>query len=391
MDKQSVHLGCRAYVRDGNIVWFSNFTFNGLFKVDLDTGKVDFVHKFDGIPINQVATHGFALKRNNELVFFPLYDDKIIVYNIRNDQQEAVAMPKADVSQGLLSGICANGNQVLLFPVLSGNAVWNFNIEKRSLEREGWLSDFFENSLKEGLRIRTSAYREQMVLCVIDGHVIWEFDLDQRKKRLLKIDIGDEPVNQVVFDGHDYWVLMENSQIVHQWNEERGLAVQYAPEHERWVGSYWQVPFNCFGFVGDEVYLANYYALNVMKICRGNKEMKVAFEYPLLFRIIKELAWGAVFSGMETYKDAIMLLPQRGNMILVFNYETNNARGMELKIWKREIPHFNELCAMKMNAEKCILETQEIYDLKTFCSSLEQGDSQIMGRGNVGASIYRFA
>ena len=324
----------------------------------------------------------------DELIWIPSFDDKIITYNIKNGQQHIIRIPEVNVKQELCSGVCMCGNQIILFPKFSGNAVWSFDPARKYLKREDWLSRFFENEMPEqGLIIRVYVSQDD-ILCVAGGTYIWRINVNKREIKRMEINADVGSIIKVAFDGTDYWILLENSQDVLQWDGQNNSYVRYSPESEKWVDIHRQSPYGNIIFDGTEAYLVNHYASDVMKIDREERKIVKAFEEPSGYRIVKEMTWGGVFFGTEVYNNTLLFLPQRGNMMLMYNRTANYVEGIEFEIVKREIPYFNELFTERIKTERQISETEELYRLSGFLRSIEKKKASNERQENVGAAIY---
>lgn len=91
-------IGCHHFVVDNGYAYFSNWSYNGLFRVELKTGKALFLGSFKNEKQNEFNIHLEILQQNEKIYFFPYRGRHVHVYSLTDQSISAIEIKK--VSEG---------------------------------------------------------------------------------------------------------------------------------------------------------------------------------------------------------------------------------------------------------------------------------------------------
>lgn len=381
-----VHLGSRAFVLEDDRIWFSNFSFNGLFCLELETGEIELVHKFESVADHEIGSHGFAYKEGDEIILIPLSFGDVIVYNVKTKKEHVVRLPAR-------KGFCVQtykiGTKIWMIPSISTDNVLVYDIVTKTVMLDKKMQQtLYDYSEGEEWKIFGERSQNRFILCSPGKKKICEVDLDTTEAEFLNIPIEDD-IFEVVCDGADYWVLLMKSQDVYKWIRAEEKCERYRVTEEKWVQETCQVPYSQIVFADNNILLMNYYAQHIMRIDKEKKIVEKAFDYPADFRIMKELEWGAVFTGAVHDDERLCMVPCRGSHVLLYDLQKRLINGIELVIDKNKISYLENVIEKNMR-ERCVVESEEMYGLRRFLGLSMQSGNKGNPDGETGKNIYSF-
>lgn len=111
-------LRCQGFVEIENDIWFSNWFFNALVKIDKMSGYIQYLEKFPNYDIYQEKLYADVCYVNGWLVFVPNYSDEIVSYNIIKGKFNSVKLDIELVGSQKPSYKCSYvyGKYVYMFP-----------------------------------------------------------------------------------------------------------------------------------------------------------------------------------------------------------------------------------------------------------------------------------
>lgn len=388
MSEAMVHLGSKAAIQEKTNLWFSNFNFNGLFKMDLCTGDVEFVHRFALVANDKVGIHSAAYKCGEELIFIPVSGNEIITYNISRKKEYGIQIPDMTPDD---SGVVAykRKDKIWLFPIANIRKVFCYDIKERTIEEDmalsGILSDYAAN---EENMIGVSVHENILLIYLRGRNTICRVNLESLEVQYHELAIDNGKIYKVAYDGMEYWVLLENSWEVYKWNKQADTYEKYVPDEEIWIGNNKILPYGDICFVDSEVVLMSYNAFHVMKIDREQGKVEKAFDYPDDFRVINELSWGGVWGASVVYGDKLCLVPHRGSHVLFYDSQSREVKAAELIAEKSKISYLDEVVQARIQKDM-LVETKEVFSLEEYMRIIESQGDKKHANTEVGEKIYQ--
>ncbi len=385
-----VHIGGGAVTKEReNIMWLSNAGFNGLFKLNIDTGYIELVHKFEKIANNAIMAHSMLYIEEDEIICIPYFDKRIAVYNLKTEQEHTFDIPNLQNKKGFGAYACKADNKIWLFSVYGVDDVWYYDIDKKSVTKDVELTGILNNFINgETCSLIFQQYYNTLFLCSSEKNKIYVIDLLKKTHESFSINIDKLKISKIAYDGQYYWISQENSQTVIQWDKKSGLYTEYKAHDEKWVTGKTIMPYSEILFIDSEVILINYYAQNVMRVNKEKKIVENVFQYPKKFKIVNEISWGPVFSKGFIQNHELLLIPQRGNMILRYDFETQLVAGIELGMPQNRIPYLRDMYREKSCMDGIIRESEELYTLYGYMDLLKPHRAEKGSQKKMGSMAY---
>lgn len=116
-----------------NKIWLSNIMANGLYQLEPELGKLEFVCCFDSAEKFAQYQHKKVLRYNNILIFVPLFSEEINLFNIRDHTQSSIKIRKNRMEE-TISDAVVFGDELLLFPMKKKDTLIRVNLIDYSVE-----------------------------------------------------------------------------------------------------------------------------------------------------------------------------------------------------------------------------------------------------------------
>lgn len=88
-------ISCHHFVEIDNYAYFSNRSYNGLFQVELDTGKTKFLGNFEDEPLSEYNIHWELFAQENQIYFLPRRGRHVHIYSLKDQSITAIEIRKA--------------------------------------------------------------------------------------------------------------------------------------------------------------------------------------------------------------------------------------------------------------------------------------------------------
>lgn len=391
MIQHKIYLSSEAYVKDEKYIWFSNITFNGLFRLNLCTKQVEFIDIFRESAIEKEELHAAAYKEEGELIFVPAKDNKIMVYNIRTQRQTVINIPEVHNKKGFLANAYREENVIYLFPTASSDDVWCFDIKSKNIIKDVKLSKIWHTfAREENLDVRIYKNQTNIIMCCTETKCVCEINMKTKEAECFTIDVPEDGrFSRVAHIGDSYWILLEDTHDIYQWHRKQNIFTKYIAMEREWDTINHILPYSNILFLENEILLVNYYARNVMRVNIEKKVIEKAIDYPEQFFASGEMKWGAMFSDAQINNGReVWLFPRRGNMIIKYDLKTQNVEGMELVIQEQKIPYVENLVEKKSCYYKLLFETQTVCSLPRYLNQVHKFSINNGNKQNIGAIIF---
>ena len=203
---------------EGNFFWFFAGGMNGIFKGDIENGRLELLTEIDGCEKTDAVKFSCGIKVGSKLFFCPFNSNCICEYDMKKNST------KIFKSEQL---ICPRINNVVHFKdnlYLFGknqSFIATFDLTKEEInimqnER------FCKKYVKGNPPIRDLIIREEFVY-IADKDNIIELNLltNNVQEYFIEKNIGNDRADTLAFDGKDFWILYKKNGLV-QWNKEEG-------------------------------------------------------------------------------------------------------------------------------------------------------------------------
>ncbi|SEJ88054.1 CDP-Glycerol:Poly(glycerophosphate) glycerophosphotransferase [Propionispira arboris] len=216
---------------DGEKTWFIPSLLNGLFELDLVTGKLNFLALFPNEILNDRYKHILIKKIKNRLLIAPWYSSVLMEYDlIENTFREITLQITKNLYPAFgevfrIIGMVQYKNYVFLFGLQQ--AIVRYNLNTRKCE---YYTKWF--------KLIEAEFTKEKVFCLLNSFFshdskiffflqqtngILEFDMKTTKARLHRVGNIENSYNGMVFDGRFYWLIDDRKGKIIKWNYKDGL------------------------------------------------------------------------------------------------------------------------------------------------------------------------
>lgn len=113
-------------------LWFSNNTFNGLFRMKMNGGEIEFVGHFPEETIDRTSMHKKCLAVQDYLYFFPALGNHIHIYNVQSGKFSSIEFPRGEMDS--CSDAVLVKDKIYIFPADKQTDLYCLDIKTSSLQ-----------------------------------------------------------------------------------------------------------------------------------------------------------------------------------------------------------------------------------------------------------------
>jgi len=381
---QKVNIGTYACaVDEDGVLWMSDFHFNGLFKYDILTQKINWIAQFPDVSVGSERLHASAYIYTDAVVFVPMKDTKVRIYIKSENRFISLHVPVGENSTIFYANSILLDNNIYFLS--KDFRVWKCDLLNKSVVEDVELSDLCKENLSEN---------EIGISTLQSGFGFWQKEskkgckLDILSRTLKTFDVEIEKDAQVFFyEKGKYWFLLENSFDVLEWDGKKTIK-SYKGEGNEWLNKRKKNPYDIICQVKNELYVLNQYSKYIMKIDEKLKTIERLFIYPSEFKVLKQIGYGTIFSKAYQYKEYVLFVPQRGNMVLFYSKKGNVIKGHDFSIDKREIPYWNRIISERLAVSQGVMEAVGFVELDEYLEALKNVLKRNRDKlDNIGAQI----
>lgn len=234
------NLSYYAQVVVGNELWVSNIRFNGLFKIDLESGGVVFIGKFPRYDMGNEELHLFAKKYRDKIYFFPKQSKGIDIYDLKKGTFTYVEC-ETDRDNGYATAInafCFDENNVFVVPCYLNTPLQEFSLKKELIIRSIELqksSKYVKNETNTRMLYACKA-RNEIFYPIKGTNKVGSYHSKEKKEKVYSIKGVKKILGDIVFDGKDFWINADQG--IYQWNPYEGdlkFVCDCSSEKEGWI------------------------------------------------------------------------------------------------------------------------------------------------------------
>ena len=288
-------------------LWFSNNTFNGLFRMNLDSGNIELMDFFPNEKRDLVAAHKKCICYNGKLFFFPANANNIHIYDI--SKQKFTVIPIDRDSWEYCGDAILVGEKIYIFMLYTNQDVLVLNTQDLSLHKiPSFRTAYRQITKNDKIKLflcRCSEYNGKIYTAFHGTDVVVSFDV--KTEELIFFHTGIEDIFFCyVYDGK-CWIITWHTGDVYQYDFRGEPVLMHSGGNKKDIHK-----FNQIISYADRIWAIPAYPGSM--ICfdhLGNKKIYDDFagenpEYILFF-------------GTVLVKDEMWLLPHRLDYIYALN------------------------------------------------------------------------
>lgn len=364
MMDDSIHLNYLGTCRCKNKIWFTSGEFNGLFSLDLGNLSVNYESRIPYLEEwDRIAYNYLNLVYNDKLLFMPPLCRKIFVYDIGNAQAHEVVMPLEDF---LLVGIIQCENTIWLFPKDLKQGVYILDVLSLQIKKDVEISALV-GDIEDDVRGIKLSETEYAFYSIEDNQII-EIDIVKKRKHIYSCFPKNMDIWQTFYDGQNYWAIQKDSTDIYEWNYNENKVIKYCLTEKELVTDENILPlYTSIVFINDQIIILSNKTRFIMKIDKSTRTISKLADYPNEFRFLMNIYFynHAFPAPYDVIGSKIWIHPVCGNMLLIYDVETNHFEGKELVVTAKQLPFLQNVITHNINQEICY-ESEDLCTLQNF-------------------------
>ena len=382
---------------DDEYIWFTLYGKNGLFRMDKQTGEVEFVSRFPGMRDNGHPFFVNLLAEVADTMFFvPFGVDRIVMYNLADKAVASIDIKPPRHIPGIsyeerckFHNVFSYGNKIFFIPY-SYPAIICLDVITGQTEyyTEG-LHEFAGHLPPGSYCLSHSSCRNHSVIAAVayGTSVVFLFDMETCKATVQKISGKATGWMDICFDGTDYWLVPKNDSPIVRWNPTSNAVIEYGNFPADLVPG--ESRFRKIIGVLDYIWL---FPLNANMILAINK-------HDGTMTVVRKFDSAADANGGYTLAhlvgDTIYAIPRNGNIIEEYDARTTARRTLSLTIADEllaETATVDKRLSLPIYIEGGLFTTENFLNIvaNNYYTGHANHNEVAVNNGAAGQSIYRF-
>ena len=357
-----------AYINE-NDMWFASSSFNGLFYMNRETGKTEYIGEFIGEELSEIRLYSKVVKVDNKLFFIPFNATSIAEYDMENNQFKRIEIEDNEIKKKFLS-YAVFENYIYLMPLFYGRIIrFNFKIEKINY-MEYWNKKIEKFKIIKGIWFRDVFQINEKLYCPFyQKNLIMIFDLKNENMEVVELGKETDLFQGIEYDGEKFWLIPEKRGYIACWKkgEKRISYIKDFPKSFEFQNQ--DVPFLSTSFSNGKVWILPCYANSILQIdVQTNKIHNISFEIKKpINRLNPDTFWE--FGGIHSDNNEVILYQFNTLGMIVFD-----KKGKIKSIQKVTLPETMRKEDMIKYSLKNIYGEfieEDYYSLNTYISRVE--------------------
>lgn len=371
-------------------LWFSNFKFNALQKLNLKNGEVSIVSFFPEFKAEEYYLHSQLIEHNKKIYFIPLDKSVINIWNLEsNNWEKSIKLPydvKLRYSKAFLKG-----SFIWLFPYCLKDVILKIDLTNNKVSELRNLTDKIKAKFSEDVYLwpsNISLYKEKFYITAFDKDVLLVVDSDS-EEIVAEYKLENEPIRGIQPIEDDKCVFFtDKSPELFIWDLKADTTKSYKVDFNLKNG---QVSFSDFLYEGKKIialpkHIDEIFAMDLTKDEVIKLELPVGFQrsspYPL-------------FEFAKSCDNKVYLFPRGCNKLLCINLDDLSVTEIKQHFSKEFTEYYDDIVEKTF---KCRYKTGELLEADYWSETLpkfldlvclgEQTDLKIE-ESNVGLNIHK--
>lgn len=211
---------------DGKKLWASCETHNGLYRIHLNQGTIEYVGRFQQEKLNAQYIGSYVIRYQDELFFgaaHKMTQYKLISYNILTGEQHQYIREQEETE-----GIFLYGDKVYVIPRAVMAPAFVFDIKSRTYE-ERWLNI----ATSKGDRLAFWRYISEgrnLYLQIRQTNILYKMDAETWKTEKMVIGDSDNKIDYLFQGEHCFWCIDRERNVLTKWENGIGKEIKISVE-----------------------------------------------------------------------------------------------------------------------------------------------------------------
>ncbi len=297
-------------------LWLSDFNYGGLYKCDTENKKITLEHLFDGQDAIHEELHCEMVIRGDDIIFVPLCDKYIRVYNKKKKNEHCILVPDEKIE-----------HKTAVFDdnvyCLVGNCLaYRFNYKNMEFVKDRLLTDALKEIQCENTSLISIGAGDSLTLWNEANNFLVDIDVNKHNYKIIKITSVEDKVKNVFHLNGKYWFIYQYSSKVVSRDETSDKYTDYSAISFEYFDGKSFLPYSAIVKFYDQILLPNYYGRYFMRVNESEQNIERLFGEKEGGKI-GGLPYGACYKSALVYDNYLYCIPQRSKNIVKFNKELN--------------------------------------------------------------------
>lgn len=206
-------------------IWFSNNTFNGLFRMNISTKKIEYIGFFPKISILNRLTHKKCFLYNDKLYFLPAFSNYIHIYDLKNKKFETIEFANSDqlILKDRVGDAVLLDDEIYIFSWLEEKPLIIFDLHSNTLKRCDYYDIQKENRVSKNFEVnRCFNYGVEKICLALSGTDCFA-ELDIHSKEFTVTHIGVEDIFSAIPIDDNIWIVPGGEDSIYRFDKESVL------------------------------------------------------------------------------------------------------------------------------------------------------------------------
>ncbi len=333
-------LGMCCGLKDGNNYWCLSSIFDGLYKMDLQTGEVEFVVELPEKNIFGKQMYSEILRYKNSLYMIPYFADNVAVVNINTFDVSVIVLENKLLEQKKIesekyhswsiAGGCIYKNWLILYPGM-GTYIYRIELDTKFIKKLCFTEEvqrYYANSIYSDYYIdQGSHYLKDTYLYIplscMDAVI--KLDIQNFKIKYYYIDNNNTGYCAIAYANKTFWLAPKRKGAFVRWDELNNKIIrmeQYPLGFERkeWRSFLRMIPYK------DKVYVLPCYA-NMLLIIDAKKNILLDGSFEKItdrdYEKHMYMESTMLVRSVQLYGDDLFIISGLANELIVYNLTEN--------------------------------------------------------------------
>lgn len=211
---------------DDKTIYVSHNGYNGLFKIDRDNYKAEFVAYFGNEEIGKPLLHSRITKWGDDLLFFPYWANGISRYNMKSGEMEYY-----DLKSYYTTDILEKDEKIILFPCYLNQPVMIFYPDEKNLiiDQE-WTKILRKHVFHLDYRgfARINRVNRKIYIGMSRTNLLLEIEESNiRNYNVIRLEMDKNTIYDVFSDNNSkLWITTFNGEEIYEYDVKNGNTIQ---------------------------------------------------------------------------------------------------------------------------------------------------------------------
>ncbi len=298
-----------------NEMFFSAKNYNGLFKMNVDTGAIEFLCHFPEDPLWKTHMHQNAINEKENIYFFPLFANSISKYTIKSGEIKNISLYN-NVGDVGITCVLAHKGQYILVPRNLSQPIVRFSTENDSISYLPLHTEQFSNGAAFSDINGSVILEDNLFIPIFDSKTVLRINLVT--KECIKLELSGTKISSLTYFENKFWTISSDGKCVSTYSDKFELidTITFECKSKR--------PYQCWMIDKDNLYLCGCLEGQLLRYI-GSGE----WENILRESIVCVNDNWAFMCGYQIINDSIYVFPSSMDSILIIKKNVVQKRRID--------------------------------------------------------------